>query len=290
MLNLWQDPIIRSATPQDSRQLARLLGGNAFIQRHLGWESPLAWLGKDPFYILEAEKEILAALACPPDEDGICWLRLFASRAGFPPGEAWEKLWGQTRDWIQLHQPGLLVNSLVVKPEMTRLLSRAGFQEVSRVVVLVWTSETACWPVNRGNLSVRRMEIEDLAAVYQIDKGAFSLIWRHSFSQLQAAFQESFYATVVDMNGTPAAYQISTVNPQGGHLARLAVDPAYQKRGLATCLLEDLLKKMEDSGFVEVTVNTQSENQTSLELYQKFGFQRLKETYPVYQFDSGLDQ
>jgi ribosomal-protein-alanine N-acetyltransferase len=290
MFNLWQEPKIRSAELADSAKLRNLLNSRSFSQRHLGWESPMTWLGKEPFFLLEEGQDVLGALACPPDEDGICWLRVFAVRSGYPVRRAWDQLWGTARNWLMQYNPGLLVNSLVIRPEMERLLPRSGFQEVNRVVVLTWEGANARWPETDKDLKVRDMKAEDLPEVYEIDRQAFDLIWRNSLSQLQAAYQEANSATVIDRDGKPAAYQISTINPLGGHLARLAVNPIYQKLGLATRLVEDLLENMEKRGIVEITVNTQSDNQASLDLYQKFGFQRQAENYPVFQFEVSLEE
>ena len=285
MFNIWQEPKIRPAELADHVKLRKLLDSRSFSQRHLGWESPLVWLGKDPFYILEDNQEILAALACPPDEDDICWLRVFSVRSGYPVRKAWEQLWDVTWNWLKQHNPGLTVNSLVIQPEMARLLPRSGFQEINQVVVLIWNAVRARWPQTNQELVVRDMVPEDLPEIYEIDREAFDLIWRNSLSQLQAAYHEAYSARVISMEGVPAAYQISTINPLGGHLARLAVKPTYQQLGLGTRLVEDLLKGMEKNGIVEISVNTQTNNQSSLDLYQKFGFLREAKYYPVFQFE-----
>ena len=226
----------------------------------------------------------MAALACPPDEDQISWLRLFAVRPGFQVDDAWNRLWPAVNSSLKDNFPGLLINSLVMNSKMGRILSRAGFKEVYKVVVLVWEVIQAKWPESRSDLEIREMVPEDIQRIYEIDLEAFSLIWRNSMSQQRAAYQEAFSATVIEEDGKVVAYQISTTNPSGGHLARLAVDPDYQKQGLATGLLDDLLATFQDQGIIEVTVNTQSENKASIELYKKFGFQILEETYPVLQY------
>lgn len=287
MLNVWQDLEIRKADPDDQPALIQLLQRKSFIHRHLGWESPLAWLENDPFYILEAEQGIVAALACPPDEDLITWLRLFAVCPGYPVADAWNKLWPVAISWMQNNHPEVLINSLVMNSKMEKILKRAGFEEVYQVVVLVWDIARAIWPENKSDLEVREMQPEDFKRVYEIDLSAFNLIWRNSMSQQRAAYQEAFSATVIEKGGRVAAYQISTTNPQGAHLARLAVDPEYQNQGLATSLIEELLETFQEQGIVEVTVNTQSNNIASLDLYKKFGFIRLEETYPVLQYKTG---
>jgi ribosomal protein S18 acetylase RimI-like enzyme len=83
-------------------------------------------------------------------------------------------------------------------------------------------------------------------------------------------------------------YQISTTSAMGGHLARLAVLPAYQGRRIGYALLNDLLRQFVYRGIFRVTVNTQSDNLASLKLYEKAGFERTGERYPVYTRSPGI--
>jgi len=50
-------------------------------------------------------------------------------------------------------------------------------------------------------------------------------------------------------------------------------------------LLGDLFARLVDFGIFKLSVNTQSDNAVSLNLYQKTGFVRTGEQYPVYIFD-----
>lgn len=93
MILKHQDLIVREAELKDQETLGRFLQGKPFIHQHLGWQPPLAWLGKQPYLILEQNKKITAALACPSDEDGITWLRLFAVSSGYSIWRAWTTLW-----------------------------------------------------------------------------------------------------------------------------------------------------------------------------------------------------
>jgi ribosomal protein S18 acetylase RimI-like enzyme len=80
-------------------------------------------------------------------------------------------------------------------------------------------------------------------------------------------------------------YQLTTGGGQRAHLARLAVHPSVQGRGAGKTLLSDLLRALTQTGIFRLTVNTQSDNQTSLNLYQKMGFVRTGEQHPVYTFE-----
>ena len=86
-----------------------------------------------------------------------------------------------------------------------------------------------------------------------------------------------------------AGYQISTSTPMGGHLARLAVLPENQDHGIGKALLVDLLSQFARRGIVKVTVNTQADNLSSLNLYHKLGFHLTGEEYPVYQLNLPAD-
>ncbi|MCJ7716864.1 MAG: GNAT family N-acetyltransferase [Anaerolineales bacterium] len=279
-----RDLIVRKADKNDRDQLVRLLQKRSFIHRHLGWFSPLEWLGDQPYLVLEKQSSISAAIACPPDDDGLTWLHLFAVTPGLSIHQAWRSLWPPALEWLEENTSVQQVNSLVVQNKMIDLLSKSGFQESYRVVVLVWDAAHANWPEQMENYLIRDMEKEDFLRIYEIDQLAFDPIWRNSLSHIDAAFQEKISASVVVINNRIAGYQISTINPQGGHLARLAVDPEYQKSGVGSALVDDLLDRFQREGIVQVSVNTQVRNQASLEFYKKFGFKRLDEIYPVYQY------
>ena len=101
MVHLRKEFKVRQAETSDEHDLRWLLDRKSFIHRHLGWRSPLSWLGTQPFYLLKEEgRGLVAALAFPRDEDGSVWLRLFAVAPGCSVALAWRKLWrgGLERD------------------------------------------------------------------------------------------------------------------------------------------------------------------------------------------------
>jgi [ribosomal protein S18]-alanine N-acetyltransferase len=93
------------------------------------------------------------------------------------------------------------------------------------------------------------------------------------------------FATVAEDAHDVVGYQIATGAGTRAHLARLAVSPSVQGRGVGRALLGDLFGRLVPNGVLRLSVNTQSDNQTSLKLYQRMGFLRTGEAYPVYTFD-----
>jgi len=67
-------------------------------------------------------------------------------------------------------------------------------------------------------------------------------------------------------------------------LARLAVNPQQQGRGLGYLLVQNLLNQAHDAGLYRLTVNTQNDNNASLALYQKIGFHLTGERYTVFTY------
>ena len=97
--------------------------------------------------------------------------------------------------------------------------------------------------------------------------------------------EQSAAATVALEDDQVVGYQLSTAGPMGGHLARLAVLPHLQGKGLGYALVYHVLDEFTRRGVEHVTVNTQSDNHASQSLYHKSGFWNANEIYQVYQTD-----
>ena len=125
----------------------------------------------------------------------------------------------------------------------------------------------------------------DLSEVEKTDAASFEPLWQNPLETLRRAFAQALYATVAENENRIIGYQISTGGGQRAHLARLAVHPAVQGQGAGRALLNDLFVFLTHIGISRLSVNTQSDNQASLNLYQRMGFARTGEQYPVYTFD-----
>ncbi|MCI0519792.1 MAG: GNAT family N-acetyltransferase [Chloroflexi bacterium] len=275
---------VRSARDDDVHQLANLMHFEIHAHRHLDWRPPLEWIGSPPYLVREALGRIHAALACPPDPPRVAWIRLFAVAGNAPVEPAWDDLWSEA--WARLtsgEQPVVCAAAIPLHGWFQRLLEKSGFARLHKVVVLSWNGGRLAAPAAMdGRWSLRAMTPQDLPGVEQVDTAAFGELWRNSPPSLEVAYRSSAVATVAESGGRLVGYQISTPTPAGGHLARLAVIPDAQGNGLGYWLLYDLLKAFERRGVRNVTVNTQNDNLTSLALYQKAGFKRTGEDYPVY--------
>jgi ribosomal protein S18 acetylase RimI-like enzyme len=287
MTTVTQDHIVREINAQDRQKLANLIHFEAHVHRHLDWRTPLEWVGWQPYLVVEQRKSFLAALACPPDPPSVAWLRLFAASHQLSVERAWDLLWPQAMDQLGGLSGLGWAAAIPMFPWFERILEKSGFEQANRVVMMSWEAEQMA-PIDRpAKALVRPMNFDDLAQVEAIDIAAFDALWRNSQMSLEIAFHQASVATVVEQEGQLVAYQISTATSLGGHLARLAVLPEYQGQGAGYSLVYDLLSQFMRRGARSITVNTQSNNQASLALYQKMGFHFTGEEYPVYQLPMG---
>lgn len=274
--------IIRSATEQDRQRLANRIYLEPYVHRHLDWHSPLDWIGRRPFLLAERDAELMAALACPPDPPDVAWIRLFMAIPGDSLRDLWLSLWQPAQN--QLAEQG--VTKAVVIPLQswfTQLLQDTGFQLVHQVMVLSWQNPTGRLTENPASVQIRPMTLLDLDRVVEVDAAAFAPIWQNSRETLDAALLQAAQATVILARNEIVGYQISTSSPMGGHLARLAIHPDWQRQHLGYYLLLDLISRFQQSGIWRITVNTQGDNEASLQLYRKVGFCLTGESYEVYQ-------
>jgi len=274
--------VLRPALPSDHTAIANLMYFEPHVHRHLDWRGPLEWLGVPEYWVIEQGDVISAALACPPDPEGVAWLRLFAHSSTISGIDAWDMLWQNAVKNLRRHN--LLVGAIVVSGEFSSLLMGSGFSNSQQIIVLEHSGAEFQQISSPSNLTLSAMTDQDLPAVAEVDNSGFAPLWRNSQQALRAGFNQAGFATVAHLNGEIVGYQISTRNAFGVHLARLAVLPRLQGRGIGYMLVQGLLIQCQHAGLHRVTVNTQNDNRVSLALYKKIGFTVTGERYDVFTY------
>ena len=282
-MNAVVDYRVRPAEVSDKPRIARLIQSSAQVHRHLDWRNPLEWVGFPPFLVIESKGQIAAALGCSPDPTSVAWLRLFANSDIIPLKTSWDLLWDFAR--TELAQKGEYITAAIVMHEWLRdLLLSSGFT-IHQTIVMLERNNGAPVPVaSVSDISLRPMTRMDLPFVADVDASAFDLLWQNPLTVLERAFPQAELSTVAEVNGKVIGYQLSTRNTLGLHLARLAVLPNFQGKGIGCTLVSHLIRQAGKEGVTHLTVNTQSDNVASLALYQRLGFHESGERYPVYQF------
>ena len=153
-----------------------------------------------------------------------------------------------------------------------------------QIVMLEWRYQP--WAGNETNgIRIRKMTESDLPEVEKTDAASFTTLWQNPLDTLRRAYSQTLFATVAEDERGIVGYQLTTGGRTHAHLARLAVHPSAQGQGAGRTLLVELFGRLTQMGVTRLTVNTQSDNDASLGLYQKMGFIRTGEQYPVYTFE-----
>ncbi len=276
-----QKSSIRPAVPEDIPKLQSLIKSEQMVHKHLDWRSPLDRIDETPFLIMERSGRITGALSCPADPSKTAWIQFFLAAAGEPSKIIWNELI-QAAISILENSTAKHLLAIPITPWFTNLLSNNGFKELSRIIILNLDTQNFQIVLPGTEHIIRDMQISDIPEIEILDRGSFGPVWHNTRKSLEAAFSKAYKATVILEKETIIGYQISTLSPRSTHLARLAIHPAYQSKGIASVILTDLIKFLKTNNKNILSVNTQQNNVCSKNLYKKFGFQPTNEYFPVF--------
>ena len=276
--------IYRSAQNIDIPGLTWLFQSAPFFYRHLDWRPPSEWFGNHPIYLAEVGDKILAVLALPPEPPKIAWIRFYACAPGVAVEKHWQDLFQHClAEFNQRDRP--FIPALGINEWFSSLLTQSNFSVFQHIISL--TREVLI-PLPAENIHkavfIRPMVIEDLGEIAEIDQEAFEPIWQNSYEQIRYSILRSGYATVAELGERIVGFQISTFDMFSAHLVRLAVRPSLRGQQIGYTLIADLIEKFQKERLWQITVNTQDNNQPSIGLYHKTGFNLTGDKYPVYMY------
>lgn len=271
---------VRPAGPNDRSIITSLTRFEQRVHTHLDWKPPEDWLSQQPFLLAERGTRVLGTLACPPDPENTAWLRLFALAENAQAEEVWEMLWPVAR--AELEDRGTQwAAGVSLDGWMDPLYRAGGFEHTHSVVVLVRAQgPTLSHP---SIATIRPARPGDWSVIATVDTAAFSPPWQMSTDLARFAIRQADYLTVAEIEDEVVGYQLTTLGHTGAHLARLAVLPQRQGKGIGAALVADLIEYYQRRNVHEITVNTQDSNVASLAVYQKWGFVLTGARYPVFQ-------
>ncbi|POP41410.1 ribosomal-protein-alanine N-acetyltransferase [Superficieibacter electus] len=110
----------------------------------------------------------------------------------------------------------------------------------------------------------------DLSRAWEIEKRAHAFPWSETtFASNQGERYLNYQLTV---EGEMAAFAITQIVLDEATLFNIAVDPAFQRRGLGRELLEHLIDELEKRGVVTLWLEVRASNATAIALYESIGF------------------
>jgi len=241
------------------------------------------YLTDDLFMVVERGGTLVGALFAYPDESPVAWVRLAVLDDHC-----------DVEEWLDLALPpildGLRCRGTQALAWMDHgqwagpYLKGRGYRRLAEVVTLIKFDHAVPEPGTGGaDVRLRPASERDVAAVVAIDRAAFTPHWWHSAATLRRRAAASSHFAVAELAGAVAGYAEGEAHPPAAHLNRVAVHPAHQGRGLGTLLLCDALRAFWRQGAQQVTLNTQTDNHKSRQLYRRCGFEPTGDTVTAWE-------
>lgn len=294
----------RIATSTDLAAIRNLLAHAPRQQVHISSEDiepAIEWgrfllLVRDPVCdgVDEAE-ELLACLATAVEVDSappsanqpIRWyVRGVAFARQVSPTTALQQLMHAFAQSADRTQPQQLIAYSSAK-WLDRALGGAGMTLAERVDYFALERlQKRSWPAVATVVSciIRDATHADLESLVALDSCAFDALWRYTWRQMWDAWINGPLLTAW-VDGELAGYAALTVDAEVCTIARLAVDPTKQRRGVGRTLMRASLQLAQEAGCTRAILNTQATNQRAQALYRAFGFRPTGETFAVFVLD-----
>ncbi|GCE12166.1 GNAT family N-acetyltransferase [Tengunoibacter tsumagoiensis] len=129
-------------------------------------------------------------------------------------------------------------------------------------------------PVNLRSTS--EQPLGDMPALLRLEELCFEDLWRYDATAFQDIAATHPYFVVVEWEGKVVGYQFNALDDEFGYLIRIAVDPAFERKGIGARLMAEAIRFFERSRVSRIMLNTQEDNYHAHRLYEWFGFIRLQ--------------
>lgn len=121
------------------------------------------------------------------------------------------------------------------------------------------------------NIIIEKMTFEDLDDVYEIDKDSFPVPWSKSSFEEELRNMLATYL-VAKVDGKVIGYIGSWMVIDECHITNIAVNSKYRRKGVASKLVNELLKYCNNHGISYVLLEVRLNNFAAQKLYERFGF------------------
>jgi ribosomal-protein-alanine N-acetyltransferase len=122
-------------------------------------------------------------------------------------------------------------------------------------------------------VEIRRLALPDLQEIEAIERRAYRTPWSRSMFASELAKATSVCLGAFDGHRL-VGYVVNSRYADSWHVMNVAVDPDWQRRGIATRLLERLFELTADDEGRGYTLEVRVTNDEAIRLYERLGFER----------------
>jgi ribosomal-protein-alanine N-acetyltransferase len=122
-------------------------------------------------------------------------------------------------------------------------------------------------------LTIRKMTLEDIAAVIDLDQKSFSLPWPERSFRFEVTDNPASRCWVAELDGKVVGMIVVWLLVDEAHVATLATHPDFRRQGVAKRLLSHGLLHLIEEGAQSSFLEVRESNLAAREMYRKFGYE-----------------
>ncbi|HET9589551.1 MAG TPA: ribosomal protein S18-alanine N-acetyltransferase [Anaerolineales bacterium] len=123
------------------------------------------------------------------------------------------------------------------------------------------------------NLIIRKMTIDDVPTVIELDRISFSLPWPERSFRFELTDNPASRCWVAEIDHRIVGMIVVWLLVDEAHVATLATHPDFRRRGIAKRLLSHALQHLIDEGAESSFLEVRESNLPAQEMYRKFGYE-----------------
>ena len=135
-------------------------------------------------------------------------------------------------------------------------------------------------------LEIRRLTYADLPQIIAIERRAFPTPWSLAMFVLELSKPAGVCLAGL-RDGRMLSFLICSRYDTVWHIMNIAVDPDHRREGIASAMLTELLRRIDDDD-ARFTLEVRASNTGAIALYERFGFRAAGRRRGYYQ-DNGED-
>lgn len=137
-------------------------------------------------------------------------------------------------------------------------------------------------------LNIRKMTLEDIPAVVDLDRQSFSLPWPERSFRFEVTDNPASRSWVAEQDGKVIGMIVVWLIVDEAHVATIATHPDFRRQGVAKKLLAHALRGMIEEGAQSSFLEVRASNLAAQEMYRKFGYEEAGRRRRYYS-DNGED-
>ncbi len=120
---------------------------------------------------------------------------------------------------------------------------------------------------------IRKMTLEDIPAVIDLDHKSFSLPWPERSFRFELTENPASHCWVAELDGKVVGMIVVWLIVDEAHVATIATHPDFRRQGVAKSLLSHALLRLIEEGARSSFLEVRENNVAAQEMYRRFGYE-----------------